>query len=476
MNILILVETAVLLTNIIFMVFTCSCLKILSTSESVQYCPNSQLPEFDNSGSVKQCLPGRKGICAPGYSCYFSGTNYQCCPAEEELNSDNILECPSTSITVLTDAGLPITCVPTVNDCPQSTMQCTNVGKHSICCERLPSLSERFDDVPPMTGLSFLDGTNSPVELNNEFFDASNLECPEPAFTILDGNGDPLSCNEEDCTHQTGRFCYKILNTPICCEGEERAVGDNELLTKFLRENKHSNEKQAQWNSFKYSPLTSTQKQLQKKPLSSNNRLRYISNIKDQSSVFNSVNFEVISLILSTSEIYSCIFNFPISTTPSTTTTETTRLTKVATTSTASTVTTKKTQQSLLSVESQEIPVETIRYKPHSAGGYSISRALSTKTHQLPENLKAFARDYLLEHIRRGWPYSEEFYRTYGNAEIDNSFLLLIYQSKIKFYSYVTFAVPFNSRSQQPGAEVKREASYENNIRIFLLRKITKYV
>lgn len=63
-----------------------------------------------------------------------------------------------------------------------------------------------------------------------------------------------------------------------------------------------------------------------------------------------------------------------------------------------------------LSEEPQENKIGTIRYKPHSAGGYAVSRAYSSDVHHAPDNLRALAREYLLEHIRRGWPYSDEFY------------------------------------------------------------------
>lgn len=64
-------------------------------------------------------ISGHEGLCGPGYSCYFSGTNYQCCPTEEEIDLDTILECPSPGITILTDAGLPLICIPGLHDCPQ---------------------------------------------------------------------------------------------------------------------------------------------------------------------------------------------------------------------------------------------------------------------------------------------------------------------------------------------------------------------
>lgn len=81
-------------------------------------------------------------------------------------------------------------------------MQCLNVGKHSICCEGLSSIIEKPHNTLSSKELNSPDETIQPTALSNELFNAPNLECPEPAFTILDGNGDPVSCSEEDCAHQ----------------------------------------------------------------------------------------------------------------------------------------------------------------------------------------------------------------------------------------------------------------------------------
>lgn len=78
-----------------------------------------ELLEISTLQALMCDISGHEELCGPGYSCYFSGTNYQCCPVEEEINLDSILECPSPSITILTDAGLPLICTPGLHDCPQ---------------------------------------------------------------------------------------------------------------------------------------------------------------------------------------------------------------------------------------------------------------------------------------------------------------------------------------------------------------------
>ncbi|VDK82745.1 unnamed protein product [Litomosoides sigmodontis] len=418
------------------------------------YCPNSQLPEMDNNGAAKQCLPGHEELCGPGYSCYFSGTNYQCCPSDEEINLNSILECPPPSITILTDAGLPLICTPGLHNCPQSSMQCLNVGKHSICCEELSSIIEQSQEVHAAKELNLLDETAQPIALSNELFNVPTLECPEPAFTILDSNGDPVSCNEEDCTHQAGRFCYKQLNIPICCEGE-RATDDDTLIKKITHEN---NEKEGRigWSILKYEPLRTAQRQLKHNSnhlgvdgsnvdkaqildgsaseimsplitdgLDRNSGGNQISNKNSQQSVI-SANAEALQTITTTTPITAntVTTNTTTPTSPSTTTTTTTTATAAITSTEIQLfggLNEKIKHQSLpaLAEDPQEDKIGTIRYKPHNAGGYAVSRVFTPEVHRAPDNLRALAREYLLEHIRRGWPYSDEFYSTQSESQPD---------------------------------------------------------
>ncbi|KAL3981719.1 hypothetical protein ACH3XW_44215 [Acanthocheilonema viteae] len=409
---------------------------ILTAEYAKLYCPNSQSPEVDNNGAIKQCLPGREELCGPGYSCYFSGTNYQCCPTEEEINLDSILECPSPSITILTDAGLPLICTPSLHDCPQSSMQCLNVGKHSICCEGLASINEESHHALLSRELNSPDETILSTALSNELFNVPNLECPEPAFTILDGNGDPVSCSEEDCAHQAGRFCYKPQNTPICCEGEERTIDDDALIKKILHGNKHQKEGNIGWSVLKYTPLTTAQRQLQqnKQSQQNDNRLGFDGSnvvrsliLDGSASEANQTNLEsnTNGLVRNTGDQQSTVLANAqtLQTTTTTSTTTTTTTTAISTTTTTTTVITSTTPESnhqslpTLPGEPQEDKIETIRYKPHNAGGYAISQAFSSKVRRAPNDLRALAREYLLEHIRRGWPYSDGFYRTHAEFE-----------------------------------------------------------
>lgn len=65
-----------------------------------------------------------------------------------------------------------------------------------------------------------------------------------------------------------------------------------------------------------------------------------------------------------------------------------------------------------MKIKKEDIPTETIRYKPHNAGGYAVSRTYSVKSYQ-NDDYKKIAREYILKKIKNGWPYDEQFYRTY---------------------------------------------------------------
>ncbi|KHJ99176.1 hypothetical protein OESDEN_00838 [Oesophagostomum dentatum] len=83
-------------------------------------CPNDLLPKLDKNGRPLQCIPGSSSrlVCGEGYSCFFSGMNYMCCPTNEPPSS-NQLACPAHSLTVLDPSGLPLKCDTWTHACPQ---------------------------------------------------------------------------------------------------------------------------------------------------------------------------------------------------------------------------------------------------------------------------------------------------------------------------------------------------------------------
>lgn len=100
---------------------------------------------------------------------------------------------------------------------------------------------------------------------------------------------------------------------------------------------------------------------------------------------------------------------------------------------------------SFLPEEPQKAKSGTVRYKPHNAGGYAVSRAFSSKVRRAPNDLRALAREYLLEHLRRGWPYNDEFYRTYRkfrNFQISKNFCTISNLNSRFTLLFVSYLIP----------------------------------
>lgn len=81
-------------------------------------------------------------VCGEGYSCYFSGYNYHCCPTNDKdfeqqhenknENSNEQIEsekCPDGTFMVLNLEGNPIQCNPNLNQCPEVNKSFLNLYK-----------------------------------------------------------------------------------------------------------------------------------------------------------------------------------------------------------------------------------------------------------------------------------------------------------------------------------------------------------
>ena len=95
----------------------------LTTLDRQFICPNSGSPKLDNDGAPVQCLPGQASdvVCGRGFSCFFSGFNYQCCPTAEEDYDEQIgtVECPAGSLSILDSTGNLLRCNPRTGQCPK---------------------------------------------------------------------------------------------------------------------------------------------------------------------------------------------------------------------------------------------------------------------------------------------------------------------------------------------------------------------
>lgn len=382
---------------------------------------------MDENGDIVLCLPGQKGFCGKGYACFFSGYNYHCCPSDED-DRDAALECPSPALTVLNDKGIPMKCDLEAKRCPQKSMFCAKIGSERICCERIvPVDNDYFKSMKAVEG------------------DLSNLECPPPAFTILDGTGQPLKCIKENCS-TFGRYCYKGHGIPICCEGREEASDEEELIHRVLNVTKSLNEKERSVNQNRLKNYLSSSNEHSHEQPESTLAIRPAPENKISKPDFKDGSLQVTDFKKSeearaehkakteTAERSSeAVKELHYSTTkPS--------VVPKRNVSSVSTPQQIKTSQALTtpftippslqkanhekvngvvqyqsnggSQEQAHSRIsETVEYTPHSAGGYAVSRTSSVRSKMDQDDTKEYARSYLLNQIRHGWPYNERFYR-----------------------------------------------------------------
>jgi len=99
------------LSTLIFLVLIHQCL-----GERQLFCPNNGTPKPE----IK-CLPGQhdNNVCGEGYSCFFSGINYHCCPSgDETADKHQRGECPDYTFAVLDSVGKPVHCSTLGKECP----------------------------------------------------------------------------------------------------------------------------------------------------------------------------------------------------------------------------------------------------------------------------------------------------------------------------------------------------------------------
>lgn len=52
-----------------------------------------------------------------------------------------------------------------------------------------------------------------------------------------------------------------------------------------------------------------------------------------------------------------------------------------------------------------------IKYEPHVSGGYAVSQTFDKNASAKHADKKEIVQQYLLEQIKKGWPYNEQFFR-----------------------------------------------------------------
>jgi hypothetical protein len=63
-------------------------------------------------------------VCGDGFSCFFSGQNYHCCPTGDESEDESVRgECPDYTVALLDAVGKPIRCSSLGNQCPPGVIK-----------------------------------------------------------------------------------------------------------------------------------------------------------------------------------------------------------------------------------------------------------------------------------------------------------------------------------------------------------------
>uniref|UniRef100_A0A0M3HV32 Chitin-binding type-2 domain-containing protein n=1 Tax=Ascaris lumbricoides TaxID=6252 RepID=A0A0M3HV32_ASCLU len=415
------------------------------SEESFPYCPNAQKPKVNPDGSVLQCLPGQKQMCGKGYACFFSGFNYQCCPSEEDDDSFASLECPAPALTILDGDGGPIRCNPATRPCPQKSMVCMKSETEMICCEDMDHKEDQ--------------GMKAAAK-ESRLPSATDMDCPDGAFTILDDRGHPVLCDDNSCA-QDGRFCHKKHGVSVCCEHVDK------VLVKHGNPDRGHSDEDAQppQNPLKYTPSansissspvlsevntpasqSSKLLKLQKLYLDGTAKLKRNKQTGQKSnsaigdgslrtSSPHNIGEGVQSLApleeitdnttpnkqneYDTSELLSSTPSSARSTVTEDSPSSTTETSDVDNAQNAATDSStahtfidehERSRGVPLSSGIELIPTETVLYTPHSSGGYAVSRAFSVKTTFSRDDAREYARKYLMRQIRNGWPYSDRYY------------------------------------------------------------------
>uniref|UniRef100_A0A7E4ZY12 EGF-like domain-containing protein n=1 Tax=Panagrellus redivivus TaxID=6233 RepID=A0A7E4ZY12_PANRE len=440
----------------------CFSLCLLWVSADRQFsCPNNGEPKLAEDSTPIQCLPGQN-VCGRGYSCFFSGFNYACCPtAQEDYDEFNGTECPEGSIAVVDAVGAAVRCNHRTGRCPDHKMFCARQGSQAVCCENLHRTHQHYTQnsradneaaekpvIKPTTRRPkpttttrrpTTTTTTTPKPIN-----IMDLECPKKHLTVLADNGEPFTCSNKKKCPNSNMKCSAIKGYNICCEPLETAHNflDDEdgKLVSFEAEDKTPSSDEL--NPLKYTPHDVLRVQeelfLQKEidsavvtdvpDVSLETRKQRKGNrnyVDNENTKYIAVSDDFLIPKSANQHIRSTTSK------PTTTTTE-----QSISTSTAAQfqkrrphikegqvrafgVNTKTNVNEAIklrqneSLEKQPATEGSVEYRPHNQGGYAISRKLekiNSKAAPSKAERKARVQEFLMNQIRQGWPYDEKFY------------------------------------------------------------------
>jgi hypothetical protein len=160
------------------------------------FCPNNGTPK----PGIK-CLPGENdnNVCGDGYSCFFSGLNYHCCPSGDETNERDQGECPDYTFAILDSNGKSIRCSSLGKECSGANAYCNENSPTPICCQNLKS-ADNQQTTEKQQRLQAVEDFFSADEEPATTPGTSKEECPKNALVVLTEDGELTYCtSESDC-------------------------------------------------------------------------------------------------------------------------------------------------------------------------------------------------------------------------------------------------------------------------------------
>ncbi|CEF60240.1 Cysteine-rich repeat-containing protein [Strongyloides ratti] len=376
-------------------------------SEDYRYhCP-SGLAKKDNTGVYAQCLPGDYNIhtCGDNYYCFFSGFNYICCPEGKDIKTKTVniddIECPFNSFVQLDGAGEMIQCKRN-NDCIGLNSQC-NKG---YCCSESKKIEATNYRVNPRK-----------KEKKVVKVDLSTLDCPHPYLTVLNDESLPTVCSKFKPCSSSSEDCLSVGKVSICCEKLSSAadVDDSDESTETGP------------NILKVYEETSDEKTIESKE---NNE-----NIFNESKSIPSTTKKIdttTEVTIKKSQMFGgkIIKNEEPLEITETTTLRTTKKKLVGNSITIPLISSTKVDEELTKVKKNELealPItrskihsskniktsyDAIKLEPHFMGGYQKVEQEEDKN-----NKRIIVQKFLMDQIKKGWPYEDQFYWPEGYSE-----------------------------------------------------------
>uniref|UniRef100_A0A1I8AH45 Secreted protein n=1 Tax=Steinernema glaseri TaxID=37863 RepID=A0A1I8AH45_9BILA len=426
-------------------------LSVSFAKDNIPYCPNGDAPKTDDSGAVIMCLPGQssKIVCGKGYSCFFSGYNYQCCPQGEEEEEDP-LECPMNALTVLDAMGDPVKCEKA--KCPRDTMFCSKQGSTAICCESLLTATQE----------------STPIKKDVPKVEAIEDECPSNSLTVLNDYGNPLVCSSAKSCPQSTMKCQSVGKVSLCCEplhsasSKEESLYVKDVSDSAIRTPAQRKQAEKSFNPLKY--VESDAKVLSKNHLKDQGKVKtgiiygegempvlHTSSAVSSGTIIKKSNATTADILSATVKASTQLGSKPLPLEEKSTTLKqevSTEAPKTTPSSTRGTTTIvdvdikeedkasnqsafvdidipeeheKPRAQGIQTAQDNQIKEQQFEYKPHSSGGYAIAEKATTKRPPLHADAKKIARKFLIDQIKRGWPYDDSFYHPNEDVEFVRS-------------------------------------------------------